>query len=119
MPGTNEMGGEGTSGVAAGDERSNGKQRGVWQWDWYLVVAGAFKSVHGNGGRWADGTGPVLVATLPPALLGETEAEGELWFVGGQEAYTRVRWTSGPVGPRRLLDEWVRDRHPVKERHRG
>lgn len=73
------------------------------------MPAGAFKSVYGEGERWADGVGAVRVAMLPPAPMGDSEAEGELWFVGGKEAYSQVQWHELDLGSgwaRKTVEEW-------------
>ena len=61
-----------------------------YAWDWYIVPAGAFTATYGEREQWDNGVGAVRVAMLPSAKLGDKEVEGELWFVGGREAYNQA-----------------------------
>ena len=55
--------------------------RGLDQWDWYIVPAGALGHGFGSGNeRWVDGVGVRKVCTLPMATLADEEVSGELWL---------------------------------------
>ena len=86
--------------------------RGRWQWDWYIVPAGMLQSTYGEGEQWADGVGAVRVTLLPSAPIGNKVVAGELWFIGGKEAYEQLQWEGVDMGSKwaqGVVVEWVGD----------
>ena len=47
---------------------------------------------------------------MPAAPLGDTKAEGELWFVGGKRAFEMLGWKPLDLGEtmaERAIEEWL------------
>ena len=47
---------------------------------------------------WVDGVGAQKMCTLPAVTLGKEEADGELWFVGGEHTFGMIDWEPVDVG---------------------
>ena len=50
------------------------------------------------------------VCSLPAATLGKSEVEGELWFVGGEQAFKKLEWKTLDVGESMAegaIREWI------------
>ena len=90
--------------------RSRMEERGLDLWDWYIVPAGALDQTFGGRTQWVDGVGARKICTLPAATLGKEMTEGELWFVGGEQAFGTIDWEPVDVGEtlgRKAVQEWL------------
>ena len=90
--------------------RSRMEERGLDLWDWYIVPAGALDQAFGGRTQWVDGVGARKICTLPAATLGKEMTEGELWFVGGEQAFGTIDWEPVDVGEtlgRKAVQEWL------------
>ena len=77
------------------------EERGTDLWDWYIVPEGSLDSAF--GGRWAqwvDGVGAKKMCLLPVAAIGKKEVAGELWYIGGEQAYGTIEWRPLDLGGR-------------------
>ena len=90
--------------------KSRMEERGPDLWDWYIVPAGALDSAFGRTTRWVGGVGARKMCTLPAAPLGKEQTEGELWFVGGEQAFGTIDWEpldEGEGFAQRTIQEWM------------
>ena len=56
--------------------------------------------------------GAVRVTLLPSAPIGNKAVEGELWFIGGKEAYEQLQLEGVDMGSKwaqGVVEEWVGD----------
>ena len=66
------------------------EEHGLDLWDWYVVPAGALDQAFGGRAQWVEGVGAWKMCTLPEVLPGREKLEGELWFVGGEQAFATI-----------------------------
>ena len=86
------------------------EERGLNPWDWYIVPAGAFDCAFGRGLQWVNGVGAHKVCALPEVPLGNAKMLGELWFVGGEQAFATINWVPLDIGEgmvQKAIQEWM------------